>query len=131
MILCAAGWTQETQGRRGRKGDALWRARHRLLRGNERLRPEELPKLSAAFVEDPSGQVEYAYWVKEMARWFWSSTSPEQARSRGWVLAGFMADSQIPELESLGGVLDAWMPEIMAYFTTGITNESVSYCASC
>jgi transposase len=69
-----------------------------------------------------TGQLEYAYWVKEMARWFWSSPDPETARRRYECLVQALADCDIPELHTLGRTLDAWAPQIHAYFTVAATN---------
>lgn len=114
--------TQEALGRRGRKNDPAWRARHRLLRANERLSDRGAARVAAAFDADTTGQLEYAYWVKEMARWFWSSPDPVTARRRHWQLVEALADSSIPELHTLGKTLDVWAPQIHAYFTVRATN---------
>jgi transposase len=114
--------SQQTLGRRGRKTDPAWRARHRLLRANERLADRGAARVVDAFDADVTGQLEYAYWVKEMARWFWSSPDPETARRRYECLVQALADCDIPELHTLGRTLDAWAPQIHAYFTVAATN---------
>jgi transposase len=58
---------RETEGRRGRKTDAAWAARPRLLTGHERLRPETFAKMWNSVIDtgDEGVHILQAYVVKE------------------------------------------------------------------
>lgn len=100
--------------RRGRKVDAVWRGRWLLQRAHERLTPNQRDRLFAMLdsPEDPEGEIGYVYLVKETARQVWANPT-----IGGWgELLQLIADSQIPEIEAIGGTLERWHTEIIASF---------------
>jgi len=108
--------------RRGRKVDDVWKARHLLLKGHERLTDRQRARLFKALAgsEDPDGEIGYAYLVKETARAVWANPS-----IGAWgELLELLADSDIPELERIGGTLDRWHGPIIASFRLGVSNAA-------
>lgn len=111
----------DLRGRRGRKVDPIWVSRRLLLTAYERLRPGSFDRLLEALaVDDPDGEIAWAYLAKEQARHVWKHPS---IGAWGELLV-LLADSDIPELVRLGGTLDRWHDEIINSFELPVTNAA-------
>jgi transposase len=119
--------TWDTHGRRGRSADPEWAQRRRLLRGRERLRPDQFARMWNDLVDaDPTSKILTAWIAKEELRALLACArtgghrheiSAQLHRFNTWC-----ADSRLPELERLAGTIEAWWPEVLGFLTTGITN---------
>ncbi len=76
--------TRQVNERRGRLIDPSWANRHLLLRGADTLSPNGWTRLEKTFrSDDPTGQLETAWAVKERLRMLLRSTGLEQIRTTG------------------------------------------------
>ena len=120
---------RQTEGRRGRKIDLLWRSRMILLKRFERLTDRQQQRLFDALDgEDHDGEVGAAYLAYQEALVVFNRTGTVGLRG---ALAGLferLAHREVPELLTLGRTLDRWLPEIIAYFETGTTNAATEGC---
>jgi transposase len=41
------------------------------------------------------------------------------------------ADADIPEATTLATTIETWQPAVLAFLTTGVTNDLASHCTSC
>jgi transposase len=119
--------TWDLHGRRGRATDPAWAARRRLLRGRERLRPEQFAKMWNDLVDaDPSSRILIAWIAKEELRALLACARTGGQRheisARLHRFNAWCADSRLPELERLAGTIEAWWPEVLGFLQTGITN---------
>jgi transposase len=119
--------TWDLHGRRGRATDPAWAARRRLLRGRERLRPEQFAKMWNDLVDaDPSSRILIAGIAKEELRALLACARTGGQRheisARLHRFNAWCADSRLPELERLAGTIEAWWPEVLGFLQTGITN---------
>lgn len=119
--------TWDTHGRRGRATDPAWAARRRLLRGRERLRPEQFARMWNDLVDaDPSSQILTAWIAKEELRALLACARRgghrHEISARLHRFNAWCADSRLPELERLAGTIEAWWPEVLGFLQTGITN---------
>jgi transposase len=119
--------TWDLHGRRGRATDPAWAARRRLLRGRERLRPEQFAKMWNDLVDaDPSSRILTAWIAKEELRALLAGARTGGQRheisARLHRFNAWCADSRLPELERLAGTIEAWWPEVLGFLQTGITN---------
>jgi len=119
--------TWDTHGRRGRKIDPEWAQRRRLLRGYERLTPEQFRRLWNDLVDaDPSDRILTAWIAKEELRRLLacarSGGHRHEISTRLYRFYAWCADSRLPQLERLAGTIEAWWPEVLGFLTTGITN---------
>jgi transposase len=119
--------TWDLHGRRGRATDPAWAARRRLLRGRERLRPEQFAKMWNDLVDaDPSSRILIAWIAKEELRALLAGARTGGQRheisARLHRFNAWCADSRLPELERLAGTIEAWWPEVLGFLQTGITN---------
>ena len=119
--------TWDLHGRRGRATDPAWAARRRLLRGRERLRPEQFARMWNDLVDaDPSSKILTAWIAKEELRALLacarSGGHRHQISVRLHRFNAWCADSRLPELERLAGTIEAWWPEVLGFLQTGITN---------
>ncbi len=117
----------EQAGRRGRKTDPAWRARHDLLRRSENLTDNGLSRLAGAIGADTDdgtlGELAYTWAAKEYLTALYDNChSVEHARRQLWWWYGFVATHPVPELVRLAGTISAWQDQFLAYFTTGATN---------
>jgi transposase len=119
--------TWDTHGRRGRAVDPEWAQRRRLLRGRERLRPDQFAKMWNDLVDaDPTSKILTAWIAKEELRRLLacarSGGHRHEISTRLHRFNTWCADSRLPELERLAGTIEAWWPEVLGFLTTGITN---------
>jgi transposase len=119
--------TWATHGRRGRAADPEWAQRRRLLRGYERLRPDQFARMWNELVDaDASGKILTAWIAKEELRRLLacarSGGHRHEISTRLHRFNAWCADSRLPELERLAGTIEAWWPEVLGFLTTGITN---------
>lgn len=120
---------QEHHGRRGRKCDRLWRRRMVLLKRFTRLTVDELDRIEDALThEDLGGQLTAAYLAYQEALLVFDRQGTVGLRSALGQLFRRLAEADVPELRRLGGTLDRWLPEIVAYFETGTTNAATEGC---
>jgi transposase len=111
---------QESTGHRGRKHDPLYRIRRVLRRGHENLTDIAWDRLLTGLdVGDVDGQVAAAWIAAQDLRLLYRAKNREHAdrRLHRWLV--HCADSNIPELHRLASTIDAWRPELLAYFDTG------------
>jgi transposase len=119
--------TWNTHGRRGRAADPAWARRRRLLRGYERLTPEQFAKMWNDLVDaDPTSKILTAWIAKEELRALLACARRgghrhEISHRLHWFNA-WCADSGLPELQRLAGTIEAWWPEVLGFLQTGITN---------
>src|SRR4051795_683062 len=118
-------WT--THGRRGRASDPEWAQRRRLLRGRERLRPEQFARMWNDLVDaDPSSRILTAWIAKEELRALLacarSGGHRHQISARLHRFNTWCADSHLPELERLAATIEARWPQVLGFLQTGITN---------
>jgi hypothetical protein len=119
--------TWDLTGHRGRVTDPAWAARRRLLRGRERLRPEQFTRMWNDLVDaDPSSKILTAWIAKEELRKLLacarSGGHRHEISARLHRFNTWCADSRLPELERLAGTVEAWWPEVLGFLQTGITN---------
>ena len=120
---------RQTEGRRGRKIDLLWRSRMILLKRFERLTDRQQQRLFDALDgEDHAGEVGAAYLAYQEALVVFNRTGTVGLRGALAGLFGRLAHREVPELLTLGRTLDRWLPEIIAYFETGTTNAATEGC---
>lgn len=120
---------RQTEGRRGRKIDLLWRSRMTLLKRFERLTEKEQQRLFDALDgEDHDGEVAAAYLAYQEALVVFNRHGTQGLRSALGELFRSLAHRNVPELMTLGRTLDRWLPEIIAYFETGTTNAATEGC---
>ncbi len=120
---------RQTEGRRGRKVDLLWRSRMLLLKRFERLTGKEQQRLFDALDgEDHDGEVAAAYLAYKEALVVFNRHGTLGLRSALGELFRRLAHRNVPELMTLGRTLDQWLPEIIAYFETGTTNAATEGC---
>ncbi len=116
---------RETAGRRGRATDPIWAGRRRLLRGAERLTPKAYERMITDLSEnDPTGQILIAWVAKEELRALLATAKTGGQRHDvahrldrfySWC-AGMGAD--IPEVQRLAGIVQAWWPQILGFLQT-------------
>jgi transposase len=119
--------TWNTHGRRGRASDPAWARRRRLLRGYERLTPEQFARMWNDLVDaDPTSKILTAWIAKEELRRLLACARTgghrHEISARLHRFNAWCADSKLPELERLAGTIEAWWPEVEGFLQTGITN---------
>jgi len=118
-------WTQ--RGRRGRKIDVEWINRRRLLRGAERLTPEQRATLFAKLLSaDPNEDIAAAWIAKELLRELLSCADRGGLRYEIHAALDrfyrFCASCKVPEVISFARTIEAWQTPIIAAVQTGLTN---------
>src|SRR5450756_1656997 len=109
--------------RRGRGTDPAWANRGLLLRGADTLSSAAWTRLEAVFDHgDPTGQLEWAWAVKEHLRILLTSASLHQAAEAMQVLTAVVAVADMAETDRLLATLEAWWPAIEVLIVTGVTN---------
>jgi transposase-like protein len=111
---------QETLNRRGHAGDPLFGIRRLLRRGHDHHSEKSWARMLAGLdAGDDREQVGRAWIAAQELRLLYREPTRDQAERRllRWFTA--VADHEIPELVRLAGTLDAWRPELLAYFDTG------------
>ena len=120
---------RQTEGRRGRKIDLLWRSRMILLKRFERLTDRQQQRLFDALDgEDHHGEVDAAYLAYQEVLVVSNRTGTLGLRSALGKLFRRLTHRDVPELLTLGRTLGRWLPEIVAYFETGTTNAATEGC---
>ena len=120
---------RQAEGRRGRKVDLMWRTRMLLLKRYERLTVEQEERIMRTIrQEDYFGEVTAAYIAYQDAMVVFDRKGTVGLRSAIHGLLERLTYLEVPELLTLGGTLDRWMPEIWAYFETGTTNAATEGC---
>lgn len=110
----------ETLGHRGRKGDPLYGIRRVLRRGAERLTAKQYERLLIGLgVGDPTGELGRAWIAMQELRHVYGAR--DERHARGWLHTFYVAaaHSGCPEVERLARTVEAWQPQLLAYFTTG------------
>ena len=110
----------ETLGHRGHAGDPLFRIRRLLRRGYDHHTQRSWARMLAGLdVGDLDEQVARAWIAAQELRLLYREPSRDRAERR--LLRWFtdVAEYEIPELVRLARTLDAWRPELLAYFDTG------------
>jgi transposase len=116
---------QELFGHRGRKADALYKARKLLVMAEERVieangRERLLGLLAAG---DPKGEVKMAWHAKELVRSLYDHTDPAVALAFVEQLAtDLQHESLPPEIRQLGRTLRKWRHQIAAWHQAHLTN---------
>ena len=114
---------REHKGRRGRLVDPAWANRRLLLRAGNTLTPAAWTRLQTIFAtDDPTGQLEWAWAVKEHLRLLLATTSLDDAANAMQTLHAVAAEADTPETDRLLATLEAWWPAIEVLIVTGITN---------
>jgi transposase len=115
---------QETLGHRGHAGDPLFRIRRLLRRGYDHHSHKSWTRLVGGLAAgDDHEQVGRAWIAAQELRLLYREPSRDRAERR--LLRWFtdVAEHEIPELVRLARTLDAWRPELLAYFdTAGVSN---------
>ena len=111
---------QDDLGHRGRKDDPLYSIRRGLRRGHEHLRDVAWDRLLTGLdVGDVDGQVAAAWIAAQDLRLLYRARDRDDAGRRLHRWLEHCADSGVPELHRLARTIDAWRPELLAYFDTG------------
>jgi transposase len=116
---------QSEQGARRGKGDhPLYRARHLLLVGEERLNGPAAERLrSLLALGDPSAEVAIAYRIKERLRDFYRTNDPDEARAILDDLQRHCVKKAMPaEIQRLGRTLRRWFDKINNFHLARVTN---------
>lgn len=119
--------TQAQRGRRGRKSDAEWINRRRLLRASERLTDEQrhtlFEKLTSA---DPNGDIAAAWIAKELLRDVLACTDngglKHEIRDALHRFYAFCADCSVPEIRKLAATISDWQGPMILAIETGLSN---------
>lgn len=115
---------QETLGRRGRKGDPLYRIRRLLQTGIENLTEAQCSKIEAVITADP--RHEEVFLAFQCAQELRSAYQHKDLRA-GMRIAIKVLESfrscPVPEIARLGRTLKRWQAEFLAYFTTRRSNN--------
>ena len=111
---------QDTLGRRGHKGDPLYRIRGLLRHGAENLTPRQLARLDACLAAgDPTWEVSIAWQAYQRLRAIYHAPSAEAGRRIAEQVIATLPSCPIPEVARLGRTLRAWRTQVLAYFDTG------------
>src|SRR5215211_1507641 len=112
---------QETTGHRGRRDDPLFRIRRLLRRGHEHHTEKSWSRLLAGLAvgDNADEHIGKAWIAAQDLRQLYRCTDRRQAEQHllDWFI--HCADAGVPELVRLARTIDAWRPELLAYFDTG------------
>lgn len=120
--------TQKQLGRRGGKNDYVWRARRKLLSGQENLKPEVLGSMLERLEGEGElgAQVVAAWRIKEALRDLLALSTRRPVRSeishRLTRFYALVADTEIPEAHKLAKTVEKWWSAIEAAILTGYSN---------
>ena len=107
-------------GRRATWNPRLYRARHLLLRGKERLSERQRRRLCDLFTVDPV--IAEAWWLKEALRSVYAAEGRAQAQ---WRLDRFFAAARrcgYQPFNAYANGIEPWREEIRAYFDQPASN---------
>jgi transposase len=114
---------REVHDRRGRACDPAWANRRLLLRTADTLSARGWDRLEYVFTtDDPTGQLEWAWAVKEHLRMLLKTTSLDQAADAMAALRAVADVAAMPETDRLVATLEKWWPAIEVLIVTGVTN---------
>ena len=121
---CRRRVQNETLGHRGRKDDALYRARRLLTKAQERLDDRGEQKLLGLLTAgDPRGEVRTAWHAKEVVRSIYEITDPQLADEFAGQLGVDLQDDSCPvEVRSLGRTIVRWRDQIVAWHQALVSN---------
>jgi transposase len=110
----------ETLSHRGHAGDPLFRIRRLLRRGYDHHTQRSWARMLAGLAAGDDGEQVGRAWIaaQELPLLY---REPSRDRAERRLLRWFsdVAEHEIPELLRLARTLDAWRPEMLAYFDTG------------
>jgi transposase len=117
---------QELHGRRGRKGDPLYGARHTLLTGTDLLKPKQWFRLIELFDDEVHCAVEVAWGFYQDV--IASYRNPDKAAGKEQMIKVIKCletgvPMVLPELRKLGRTLNRRMEDILAYFDNPRTSN--------
>ena len=98
----------------------LYRARHLLLRGRERLTESQRRRLRELFAHDPA--IAEAWWLKEALRSVYAARDRAQATRRLDRFFAAVARSGHQPFEAYVNGIEPWREEILAYFDQPASN---------
>lgn len=111
---------QDTLGHRGRRDDPLFRIRRLLRRGFDHHSGKSWNRLLAGLeAGDVAGEIGKAWIAAQDLRLLFRARDRADAEQRLFRWLCRCADSNVPELNRLARTIDAWRPELLAYFDTG------------
>lgn len=121
---CRRRVQNETVGHRGRKDDALYRARRLLTKAHERLDDHGETKLLGLLAAgDPRGEVRTAWHAKEVVRSIYEIADPQLAGEFVAQLGVDLQDDSCPlEVRSLGRTIVRWRHQIVAWHQAFVSN---------
>jgi transposase len=121
---CRRRVQNETIGHRGRKDDALYRARRLLTKAHERLDERGEQKLLGLLeAGDPRGEVRMTWHAKEVVRSIYEITDPDVADEFVTQLVIDLQDESCPlEVRSLGRTIVRWHHQIVAWHRAFVSN---------
>jgi transposase len=122
---CRRRVQNETCGHRGRKDDAMFRARRLLTKGHERLDERGNTRLDGLLkAGDPKGEVRMAWHAKEMLRSIWDYHDYDTALEFiETLIEDFQDVDTCPvEINRLGRTLQRWKEHIAAWHKAHVTN---------
>jgi len=121
---CRRRVQNETVGHRGRKDDALYRARRLLTKAHERLDERGEQKLVGLLeAGDPRGEVRTAWHAKEVVRSIYEIADPQLADEFVGQLGADLQDASCPvEVRSLGRTILRWRNQIVAWHQALVSN---------
>ncbi|MCL1800554.1 MAG: ISL3 family transposase [Promicromonosporaceae bacterium] len=117
---------QETLGRRGRKGDPLYGARHTLMTGSDQLREKQWERLEALFDPLAHAAVEATWQIYQ--KMIAAYRNPMSGKGREQMIALIeLTRKEIPagldEIRRLGRTLNRRKDDILAYFKNPKTSN--------
>jgi transposase len=114
----------EQGGRRNKANNPLYRARHLLLVGEERLGAHAAERLQSLLaLGDPTAEVAIAYRVKERLRDFYRTQDPDEARALLDDLQRHCVKKAMPpEIQRLGRTLRTWFDKINNFHLARVSN---------
>ena len=111
---------QDSLGHRGRRDDPLFRIRRLLRRRADRLTDRGWDRLLAALaVGDVDQQIALTWIAAQDLRAIFGCRSRYAAEQHLHRWLTHCAEHDVPELRRLARTIDAWRPELLAYFDTG------------
>lgn len=111
---------QDSTGHRGRNGDPLFGIRRLLRRRADRLSEHAWTRMLAGLeAGDLDQQIGLTWIAAQDLCLLYQSPNRHAAEQKLHRWLTHCADSGVPELRRLARTIDAWRPELLAYFDTG------------
>jgi transposase len=111
--------TRQGTPRQGWRQD-LYHARHRLMRGRERLSERDRRTLCELFAREPL--VAEAWGLKEAFRGIYRSADRTEAEARLQHFLAAVERAALPSFDSFARAVRLWREELLAYFEEPVTN---------